>query len=218
MNGASAFEAALQSGLQGIELDVQLTADSVLVAHHDASIAAGAGCAGRVNDLSWLELSACASPDGPEGSFRGVRVDNLLKRSAALHPQAEFTLDVKLNTAREWWLYLHAVARAIARLEALPELHGRIVVECRTADLLKALAEHAPDLPTYLCVDDAEGAEKEALALGCEGITVALDKITGTQAASVRSMGLKLTLFGVGDTWALRRAAALHPDRIQLDQ
>ncbi len=218
MNSAAALKAALDQGLDGIELDVQLTADSVLVAHHELQVSHGQGCQGRVNDLVWDDLKHCADPSGGPGAFRGVRVDSLVLRLARLHPQAEFTFDVKLNTAMDWWPYLHAFTAAITKVAQHAPLHGRIVVECRTTDFLQVMHEQVPEMATFLYVDDVRGAVRTAQEFGCQGIIVELGRINEREAEEIRSAGLQLTLFGVEGAWDRRRAVALHPDRIQVDR
>lgn len=218
MNSAAALEAALDQGLDGIELDVQLTADSVLVAHHEPEVTSGEGCSGRVNDMSWAQLKQCADPSGGTGAFRGVRVDSLLLRLARQHSNAEFTFDVKLNTAGDWWPYLHATSAAIARVEQHAPLHGRIVVECQTTDFLQAMREQETGMATFLYVGGMEGAVHTAQQFGCQGITVELGRINEEEAEVIRKAGLQLTLFGIDGAWDLRRAVALHPDRLQVDR
>lgn len=217
MNSRVALTTALEEGLQGVELDVQLTADSVLVAHHDPEVS-GAGCLGRIHDHSWEELNTCATTVKLAGSFLGVRVDELLNELHRDFPNAEFTLDVKLNTAGDWWQYLHRTARAIARLEAQYGLRGHLIVECQTTDFLRAMAESAPGIPYFLYTTDTATAITVAKELECVGITMQADRCDARLAAEIQAAGLQLTLFGVGDRWALRKAVGLRPERIQVDQ
>lgn len=217
MNSRVALTSALEEGLQGIELDVQLTADSVLVAHHDPEVS-GAGCLGRIHDHRWEELNNCATSVKLAGSFLGVRVDDLLNELHRDFPQAEFILDVKLNTAGDWWNYLHTMARAIARLHEQRGLQGHLIVECQTTDFLRAMAESAPGIPCFLYTNDPASAIGSAQELGCKGITIQADRCDAELAARIRSAGLQLTLFGVGDRWALKKAVGLRPERIQVDQ
>lgn len=217
MNSQQALLAALDAGLAGVELDVQLTRDSVLVAHHDL-VVTGKGCSGRVHDLRWADLAACTDTAGPEGSFRGVRLDAFLREALEKHPQAEFTLDVKLNTATEWWPYLRTFSEAIGRLHRTLHAAKPVLVECKTPDLLLAMKQFAPEVPTFLYVDNATDALAQARHLGCAGITIQTDRISAEEAERIRAGGLQLTLFGVGSSWALRSATRKKPQRIQVDQ
>jgi glycerophosphoryl diester phosphodiesterase len=57
-NTLPAFAAALEAGADGIELDVHATADGIVVAHHDPSLAGGP----EIARTRWADLrSACAA-------------------------------------------------------------------------------------------------------------------------------------------------------------
>lgn len=56
-NTRAAFDAALDHPVDGIELDVQMTRDGVLVLHHDGNLLKVNGGARRIADLTYAELS-----------------------------------------------------------------------------------------------------------------------------------------------------------------
>src|SRR5512138_1136096 len=56
-NTMAAFERGLALGADGIELDVHLSRDGVVVVHHDASVDRTTNCAGSVADLTADELA-----------------------------------------------------------------------------------------------------------------------------------------------------------------
>jgi glycerophosphoryl diester phosphodiesterase len=216
MNSKEAFLGALDQGLDGVEIDVQLTKDSQLVAHHDHALNSN-GCTGRIHDHDWVELQGCIQSSRAEGAFHGVLLPSLIEELQRRYPQARYTLDVKLNSGADWWGYLHATARAIARLHAQGGLVDKLTVECRTPDFLRAMAESAPGIPYHLIIDDVSKDLPTALMLGCAGITVQADALDADEAAAVHKAGLALTLYGVGAPWSLKRAVALKPEAIQVD-
>lgn len=217
MNSEEAFKGALEQGLDGVEIDVQLTKDSQLVAHHDHALNSN-GCTGRIHDHTWSELKGCIHSTLGEGAFHGVLVPTLIEELQRHYPDARFTLDVKLNSDDDWWGYLHATARAIARLQAQRGLVDKLTVECRTPDFLRAMAESAPGIPYYLIIDDVSKDLSTAVDLGCAGITVQADALNADEAAAIRKAGLALTIYGVGDPWSLKRAVAFKPEAIQVDR
>jgi glycerophosphoryl diester phosphodiesterase len=60
-NTLPSFAAAIAAGAQGIELDVHVTADGVVVVHHDALTSRGVDIA----RASWSELQRNGGPDAP---------------------------------------------------------------------------------------------------------------------------------------------------------
>ena len=62
-NSLAAFRAAVEKGY-GIELDVHLTKDGVLVVHHDDSLKRLTGTDIRIADSTLAEIRACTLPNG----------------------------------------------------------------------------------------------------------------------------------------------------------
>lgn len=213
MDSREAIFGALTRGMDGVEMDVQLTKDSVLVLFHDLELTGANGCKGVVNSTSWDALRLCQ--EGVPYSIE--RLDNLLFEAAGLFPNAEFTFDIKLNTKGEWWPYLRTFGEAVRDLIEHPVMKDRIVIECQTADFLRTLHTMAPDVPLFLYGNDPGMAIPQAAALGCAGITMESDRLSAADIAAARQRGLQVTLFGVSGTADLRTAAAKKPDRIQLD-
>jgi glycerophosphoryl diester phosphodiesterase len=85
-----AFDNAVTAGADVLEMDVQLSADGILVVHHDETVDRTAGATGRVDEYTFEELAAldnaywfvpgCWScPDRSEDNypFRGVRTGDV---------------------------------------------------------------------------------------------------------------------------------------------
>ena len=100
-NTASAFDAALQAPIDGIELDLQMSADGVPVIHHDSTVMKLGGGRRRVSALPWSALRALDAGGWKSERFRGERLLSL----------AEF-LD---GWGRRTWLLLEIKARAADR-------------------------------------------------------------------------------------------------------
>lgn len=216
MNSSEALLGGLHAGLSGIEMDVQLTADSVLVAYHDATLGATTSCTGRVNDRTWSELRACPAIHRSK-AYPIVRLDSLLATIAKQYPQTECTFDCKLDTGGDWWSYLHAFADALAGLhESAPNL--RINVECQLPEFLRLVAQRRPTIDTYLYATHFDaGVLDTALANAFNGITIANDRITAEQVNTAQRRGLAVTLFGVVTNGEHREAFSKGPEHVQSD-
>mgnify|MGYP001367397693 CR=1 FL=1 len=212
MNSREAVLAALDKGLDGVELDVQLTADTVLVAFHDLDLSVEGNCTGPVNTHTWKELRSCTNDMPITGAH------DVLLEAIRSHPGAEFTFDVKLNTKADWNTYLSRFARAIAALNAEPGLNGKIIVECKVMEFLVLLKQLDAGIPVFLYCDDASTGIAEATKKGLDGITIDVDRLNTEQAQAVKANGLQLTVFDVAGNRSKRRAVELGADRIQVDQ
>ncbi|HRD51469.1 MAG TPA: glycerophosphodiester phosphodiesterase family protein [Flavobacteriales bacterium] len=216
MNSRGSLLEALALGADGIEVDAQLTADSVLVAYHPADLAELTACMGKVNALTYQQLRNCAYQEG-QRSAAFFRLDSLLLEAARLYPHADFTLDCKLFAHGEWWPYLHAFSDAITHLDDDSLMNGRVLVDCQTEDFLRLLHEKRPGFGTFYYASSFDGAVDKAIQLGCKGITLAHDRVSQDEILAAQRQGLVVTLFGTSGAWAHRSALGKQPDRLQTD-
>ncbi len=108
-NTWSAFERAVEIGVDHIETDVQISADGVIVVYHDDRLDATTTGHGTIGEHGWGELSSlryCA--DGRPTDQGLVRLDELLVR----WPQVAFNIDVKVDDA------VVPVVRLLQRIDA----------------------------------------------------------------------------------------------------
>ncbi|MEL7157379.1 MAG: glycerophosphodiester phosphodiesterase family protein [Actinomycetota bacterium] len=92
-NSAAAFAKAAALGYRYLDIDLQVTNDGVLVAHHDDTLERLTGLTGTVADRSWAELSEARLPNGEPLA----RFDDLLDA----HPEARWNIEVKSAPATE---------------------------------------------------------------------------------------------------------------------
>jgi glycerophosphoryl diester phosphodiesterase len=99
----AAFEAGLAAGADGLELDVRLSRDGIVVVHHDNLLDRTTNVAGQVSQHSADELGSAdaAYHFGADGSFpfrgRGIGVPTLADVLARF-PEVPVIIEVKVNT------------------------------------------------------------------------------------------------------------------------
>lgn len=103
-NTLAAFERAIELGADGVEFDVQRTADGVLVVTHDETTDRLTGLPGSINELSWAELSqrnfAYAWPDWVDGpGLSGCRLPSLSEVLALLAP-TRLMINIELKNSQ----------------------------------------------------------------------------------------------------------------------
>lgn len=166
-NTLPAFRLAVEQGADGVELDVQLTKDGVLVVFHDARVDALTDGRGALKDLTYAQVKALDAGVKFGRAWRGTRIPTLEEVLAALPPDFEVNVEMKtaLSEDTPWdrWLTVirgprpltQAQTRA-ARIEAEPLAAAvatvlgsggpRFVVSSFDPLALGALAERAPHL------------------------------------------------------------------------
>lgn len=98
-NTVPAFERALQLGVDGVELDVQLTADGVPVVIHDETVERTTDGTGPVAGFTLSQLRRLDAADGMRG-FAGVGVPTLADVLAVVAP-ARVTINIELKNSTE---------------------------------------------------------------------------------------------------------------------
>ena len=107
-NTLESVEAALAAGACFVEVDVQMTADSVPVLLHDPDLRRVAGRSAKVRELSWSELSEVEVGDGARVPTLAAAIE-LLGR----WPLAQAFIEVKPDAIRA-----HGVERVFERVRA----------------------------------------------------------------------------------------------------
>ncbi|MDQ7992735.1 MAG: glycerophosphodiester phosphodiesterase family protein [Propionicimonas sp.] len=96
-NTLPAFELALAQGAEGVEFDVQLSADGTIVVIHDETLARTTDGTGNVCDHTFAQLrrlDACAGHVG----FRGVTIPSLDEVLEVLEPSG-VTINIELKNS-----------------------------------------------------------------------------------------------------------------------
>lgn len=166
-NTLPAFRMAVDQGADGVELDVQLTKDGVLVVFHDARVDALTDGRGALADLTYTQVKALDAGVRFGRSWRGTRIPTLEEVLTALPGNFEVNVEMKtaLSEDTPWdrWLTLvrgprrlTEARRQAARAEAAPLAEAvasvlgagspRFVVSSFDPLALDALAKQAPHL------------------------------------------------------------------------
>lgn len=204
LNSSTSFQKALETGADGTEMDVQLTADGILVAFHD-EFAGEAKCPSHISQHSYAELKDCL------GSLLTVQeVLDLDWRTGSV-----FSLDVKLHGSD--------IAHQQLLAERIKDVKGnhpefRILAESNSTAFLELLKEKGLLEGLYLYANDPESGLKSCIDSGFEGISIRSSQISAEQVKRFHSEGKRVMLWGVGTRWDNREAVLKGPDIIQSDR
>lgn len=76
-NSKEALEKAIEKGYWMVESDLRVTADGVLITHHDKTLKRSFGIDSAVSDLAWAQISKLKNPQG----YQIMRFEDLLRYS-----------------------------------------------------------------------------------------------------------------------------------------
>lgn len=192
-NTLPAFHAALDEGADGVELDVQLTADDVLALHHDTVVAGK-----PVHQLSFRELEAAV----------GHPVAILEDVLAGLPRTAWICVEFKRQQSLA---ELRAHVRIPASIRATRDLQ-RTWIGSFDPWFLRAVRAAAPDIATGLILDGRTLTSPEAFdaaAIDFAGIvSMSVDLVAGPVLARSAAAGLATYAWPVDSDADLERCLA----------
>jgi glycerophosphoryl diester phosphodiesterase len=181
-NTLLAFRAALESGADGIELDVHATADGIPVVIHDRDVARTTDGYGFVDELPLARLQAL-------DAGRGERVPTLAEAltlvSEAVH------LDIEIKDPASWPHALDVLGQFPGARYAISSFAWETLLDIRNRDArveLWPLAEWASD--DLLAI---------AAALGSPLVALAAAAYTAESAARLRDSGRGAMIWTVND-------------------
>jgi glycerophosphoryl diester phosphodiesterase len=188
-NSLESFRIALEQGADGVELDVQCTADGVLVAHHDDALPSGES----IVSLPYAELLPCALGAG----FEMPLLADVFKLLAG-----RALLNIELKSTGFEQRAVDLTRRFLpAETYAFSSFDSRAVRECRRL---------ASDVPAFLIVFGAREAARDLAlieSLGASGIAFECDHESDELVRLFRARRLPVFAWTVNDSGEAVRLA-----------
>ncbi len=219
---------ALLRGADGVEIDLQLSRDSVVMLYHDQKLdnsSTGTGC---VSERTAAELTQLRYRGGWPYDWiqkeRPITFDTALARFGRRSNFPNIHLDLHeddqcLPAGRQHErvpLLIRQLARSLARYRVPPEKVLLVTQEPGTVRLARALL---PGVRIGLEIASEEFAFGLKVAQTERVRTVVLDadRVTPAQTAQAHAAGLRVVVFGGRSGKDLRRILATQPDEIEVD-
>lgn len=154
-NTLESLRIAGAEGADGVEFDVQLTADGEPVLFHDDSLRRLAGVPLRMGRLDWRELREFTLQQGAVRPQPITHLDSVLDWFGQTRLILNVELKVPPRTSQPRTDLLAAVvARRLSPVVHDATLRGRIVVSSFSRRALNALADAAPELRRAALIDE----------------------------------------------------------------
>ncbi len=141
-NTIAAFERAIEAGATAVEIDVRTSRDGKLVIMHDAKVGRTTNGTGRINDLTWAELSALDAGSWFGADYATERVPSLDQVLQVCRGRIGIHLDLKEEGA----VYAD---RVVASLKAYGE-PTRTIAAVRTVEQSRQLQKRLPEMETLI--------------------------------------------------------------------
>jgi glycerophosphoryl diester phosphodiesterase len=193
-NTLAAFDEAVRQGCDGIELDLQLSRDGVVVVHHDRTARKLGGGRRRIGAMDLVEILKLDAGAWFDSDFSGERVPTLARVLERVRPPTELLLELKPRGDRDDDLRLIAAAVAdIRRSDAA----ARAFALCFDADVLEQTGRLAPELRRVLNVgrSGAAAALRRYRSGGLAALSFDVRELTAPTMRALRREGAPLFVF-----------------------
>lgn len=149
-NTLPAFQKALDMGAAGVELDVQCSADGVMVVHHDFTVDRLTNGTGKIAELTYAQLTQLDAGSHFDASFAGTPIPTLEEVFDLIGDRCQVNIEIK-SMAWDGGPEVEAVARFIQQRK----LHDQVIVSSFNPVCLIAMRWHDPKIALGLLYHQA---------------------------------------------------------------
>ena len=203
---------AMNHDVDGVEIDVQMTQDGILVACHNDSLTINESEKRMVADLRFTELADLKL----KGWFSSEPIPSL---NTLIHAEwrdsTVFSLDLKpygLNSPFQMEIYRKAIIEFVDQ-----HPNYLFLIESTDARLLKHLKDEAIDATLFYYSSSASKDMNTIKQLKLDGISIDLSLITEEEVLAFQNEGMLVMIWGTGSVFSNRKALQMKPDLIQTD-
>lgn len=204
---------ALLSGADGTEMDVQLSADSVLFLYHASDLAESSKCSGKIRHSSSSEIN-CEYTSIFHKGLSICKLEDFLS-GAGKDTSKILTFECKSYDleAKDYGTYVRALSAIVEK----HHLQNRLLLESIIPDFLLMVNQEMPPVRTFLYAEDVSWAIRTADSLNFYGVTFDLNRVNKPIVKEAHARNLRVTLFNQKNRADNKRTLELSPDFIQTD-
>ena len=230
-NTVPAFLGALDAGATGLELDVHVAGDGVVVVCHDPWVdAAGTRVAVRslpAHELSRLDVGTRPDPSFPDRRSMAVGIptlDDVFGAVAAAGARPEWFVEVKSTLDGEGSLHPEPGAFADATAGVIDQhgLAGRTTIMSFDPRILVALRNREPRISLMLLVEEGSPMSLEAhvdrLGFAPDGIGPHWSLVTAAAVSRAHEAGMRVLPWTVNEGAQARLLVSMGVDGLTTDR
>jgi len=217
MNSLESILKCLNAGMDGTEIDVQLTKDSVLIAFHDVDLSNRTNLNGLVNEHNWSDLEDAIYMESPFLGYKILSLQQMFSQIENLQ-QYHFSLDVKIHPVSDVDRYMNTYVSALINLIEDFDLGNNIFIESQHPEFLARLKAQKPAYKLFIYPSSFESGVETALEMGLFGISIANENVSKEQIESAHNQQISVMVWDLRSIASNKDAIRKNPDIIQTDQ
>ena len=217
INTYESLQVAFTAGADGVEIDVQMTSDSVLVTYHNDELSTNTGCSGKISDHTWVEIKDCEYDNSLFAGYEMWSVSDLMGAWKDKDSRI-IVFDCKLIYSSNFDEFQSTYARQIVKLVESIEFGGEVLIESQSIDFLLLIQAQKPDYKLFFYPQTYEEGFDVAFSNNLYGITIASSKVTKQQIREAHDNGLRVAIWNIDSRSDNVDAINKYPDYIQTDK
>ncbi len=208
----------LMSGGDGVEFDVQLSKDSVVVLYHDKDLSEETNLSGSINSLNWSEIKEARYHPRTYLSYSIISLEEFLSKID--NPRDHmYTLDCKVyNIHIDIKQFYECFVGAIDRIVQKYGLEENVCIESIEPDYLKIFKKRKPAYKLFIYPHAFETGLEQATTNDLYGISIAASDVTKSQIKTAHDAGKRVAIWNIHDAHDNKEAIEKSPDYIQTDR
>jgi glycerophosphoryl diester phosphodiesterase len=208
-NTVAAFDEAIRMGAKGVEFDLRVTADGVMVVLHDETVDRTTNGHGRVKDHTRFDLLRLDAGSWMHDRFSGLRIPSLDEALLAIGPFAMPIIELKTPVAPE--LLLKSLRDY--------DLESDVMVISFEESWLLPIRRASRDVGIGLLAENWHGDLPErARGLAADVLCLNVDILGTQQIAAADAQGLEVWCYTANDVGMVAACAAMGVTGIITDR
>lgn len=215
-NSFESISNALNIGAEGVEIDIQMTKDSVLVLFHDRTLQEQTDLEGLIYDQNWDDLKEATYKNPLFAEYKIVSLDQLFEHLKKVKDY-QFFLDFKLYQPDNSDSYVSTYINAVIKTIEKHQLENNVLLSFFQQKYLEKLKLVRPNYKLVIN-NSFENGILLADDLNAYGIILNNDNVTKSQIEQAHEEGIRVYLFGAYSKNDNLDAIEKHPDFILTDK
>lgn len=208
-NTMAAIQAAVEDMADYVEIDVQMTADGVVVLGHDASLKRVAGVDRAIGSMTWSELRQLDAGSWFSDRFAGEKIPQLQEVLEYCKGKIKLNIELKYNGKDS------LLPETVAGQIAANEMEEQCVITSTSLEYLRKVKTVMPELHTGYIISAAYGNFYSEEAV--DFISIRSNFVDGALVKNAHAQGRAIHAWTVNQRTELERLRMLGVDNIITD-
>ncbi len=191
INSFESLALCLNKGADGVEIDVQMTKDSILVAYHDEELSKLTTASGSIHNHNWNEIKNLEYSKRLYSEYEVIKLNDLFTNLPEFKDKKYF-FDVKAFSPDTTGAHLQSL---INQLVSTIKNFGltNTTVEVRTEEIGLLVKQLDPSIEVFVYRNWGKALSMN-IEYGFDGITTDVDLLTQNRIDSARAVNLKIAV------------------------